>query len=47
ATFPMDEWVYSHILSYGDNVEVLEPLYMKEEIQKRLKNILRVYQKEN
>ncbi len=43
ARFPMDEWVYSHILSYGDNVEVLEPEYIREEIQKRLKKILNEY----
>ena len=44
ARFPMDEWVYSHILSYGDNVEVLEPEYVRTEIQRRLKNILAAYE---
>ena len=44
ARFPMDEWVYSHILSYGDNVEVLEPGYVRTEIQRRLKNILATYE---
>ncbi len=43
ATFPMDEWVYSHILSYGDNVEVLEPDFIRREIAARLKNILETY----
>ena len=46
ARFPMDEWVYSHILSYGDNVELLEPEYVREEIKKRLKNILATYENE-
>jgi predicted DNA-binding transcriptional regulator YafY len=41
--FPMDEWVYSHILAYGDKVEVLEPLFIREQIKKRLKNILQSY----
>jgi predicted DNA-binding transcriptional regulator YafY len=46
ARFPMDEWVYSHILSYGDNVEVLEPEYVREEIKKRLRDILSTYENE-
>ncbi len=44
ARFPMDEWVYSHILSYGDNVEVLEPEYIRKEVKKRLRNILMTYE---
>ena len=47
AAFPMDEWVYSHILSYGHNVEVLEPEFIRDEIQKRLANILETYTKES
>ena len=43
TAFPMDEWVYSHILSYGDNVEVLEPGYVREEIKKRLSDIMKKY----
>lgn len=43
TAFPMDEWVYSHILSYGDSVEVLEPQFLRNEIEKRLKNILNTY----
>lgn len=43
TSFPMDEWVYSHILSYGDKVEVLEPQAIRDEIAKRLSNILLIY----
>jgi len=43
TAFPMDEWVYSHILAYGHNVEVLEPQYIRDEIAKRFKNILDIY----
>lgn len=41
--FPYDEWIYSHILSYGDGVEVLEPGYVREEVKKRLKNMFIKY----
>ncbi|WP_053956744.1 helix-turn-helix transcriptional regulator [Inediibacterium massiliense] len=43
AEFPYDEWIYSHILSYGDHVEVIEPEFVKEEIKIRLKNIVKKY----
>lgn len=43
ARFPMDEWIYSHILSYGNNVEVLEPEFIRDEIKKRLESILETY----
>jgi predicted DNA-binding transcriptional regulator YafY len=43
AEFPYDEWVYSHILSYGDSVEVIEPEYVVEEVKKRLKNMFKKY----
>ncbi|MEA4825169.1 MAG: YafY family protein [Clostridium sp.] len=41
--FPYDEWIYSHILSYGDRVEVIEPEFIREEVKARLKNILKTY----
>ena len=41
--FPLDEWVYSIILSYGEYVEVLEPLFVREIIINRVKNVLDVY----
>ena len=44
TAFPMDEWIYSHILSYGHNVEVLEPESVRKEIKKRLESILDVYE---
>ena len=43
TAFPMDEWIYSHILSYGHNVEVLEPEHIRNEIKKRLESILETY----
>lgn len=40
---PFNDWVYGYILSFGENIKVLEPLYIKEEIIKRLKKNLENY----
>ena len=39
AEFPMDSWVLSYILSFGTEVEILEPTYLKEQLQEYTKNI--------
>lgn len=44
AHYPLDEWIYSTLLSFGDQVEVLEPSCVREEIQKRAKQILAKYE---
>lgn len=41
--YPYDEWIYSHILSYGSNIEVLEPDYIREEVKKRIEKMMNVY----
>ncbi|WP_339204886.1 YafY family protein [Paenibacillus sp. FSL K6-3182] len=41
--YPEDEWVYGMILSYGDAVEVIEPIYVRDIIRDRAKNIWRLY----
>ena len=33
----------SLILSYGDDIEVIEPISLRERIQKRVKNLLEIY----
>jgi predicted DNA-binding transcriptional regulator YafY len=43
AEFPYDQWIYSHILSYGDSVEVVEPQFIKDEIKRRLLSMLEKY----
>ncbi|WP_105617148.1 helix-turn-helix transcriptional regulator [Vallitalea okinawensis] len=43
VTYPLDEWIYSTLLSFGDQVEVLEPDHVRQEIQKRAKQILSKY----
>lgn len=41
--WPEDEWIYAHILSYGENVEVLEPMDIREKIRKRAAKLYRLY----
>lgn len=41
--FPYGQWIYSHILSYGQDVEVLEPNFVKDDIKYILMNTLKKY----
>ncbi len=42
--FPKDDpWIYNMILGYADDVEVLEPEHLRENIKKKLKQILNNY----
>ncbi|MGG7213035.1 helix-turn-helix transcriptional regulator [Clostridium nigeriense] len=34
--FQLGDWLYGYLMSFGENIEVLEPLYIREEIKKRL-----------
>lgn len=43
VSYPEDEWVYGHILSFGDEVEVVEPPHIREIIRERAKNIWKKY----
>lgn len=43
VTFPEDEWVYGMVLSYGDNVKVIEPQYLRDIIKERGKRIWELY----
>lgn len=42
-TLPVDEWIYSSILSFGDNVEVLHPPHVKEIIRNKIKKMNKIY----
>lgn len=42
--FPLDEWVYSFIMGFADNVEVLEPGFLRTEISEKIKNMSTIYQ---
>lgn len=39
----VSEELYREILSYGGAVEVIQPLFMREEIQRRLKQMMENY----
>lgn len=41
--FPYGQWIYSHILSYGKDVEVIEPAFIKNNIKDILKETLEKY----
>ena len=38
-----NEWVYSYILSYGENAKVIEPAYFRENIIQKLQRNLKGY----
>ena len=40
---PFNDWIYGYILSFGSKVKVIEPLYIKEDIIKDLKESLDNY----
>ncbi len=39
AEFPLDSWVLSYILSFGTEVEILEPTYLKTQLREYVKII--------
>ena len=41
--FPEDEWLYGYLLSYGNHVEVLEPVSIRENLIKRLQKAMDIY----
>jgi len=41
--FPENEWLYGFILSLGPDVEVLEPLYLRQIIESRAREIANLY----
>lgn len=44
--FPMNEWVYGYLLSFGDQLRVLAPQEVKEELRSRLCAMLALYEKQ-
>lgn len=43
VSYPEDEWVYSMILSYGEYVEIVKPLHIKNIIKKKAQKIYEKY----
>jgi len=46
VAYPLDEWVYSLILSFGASAKVLEPVEIREEIEKRIADMQKIYESE-
>lgn len=42
-SYPLDEWVYGYLLSYGPYLRVLEPAEVRDELIRRLKRSLELY----
>lgn len=40
---PLDEWVYRYLLSFGENVEVISPKFVRDELYKKLQNSIKNY----
>lgn len=45
--FLENEWIYSMILGYGEYVEVIKPLHVREIIKNRCKKMNGIYEKQN
>jgi predicted DNA-binding transcriptional regulator YafY len=45
VTYPDDEWAYGFILSFGVDVEVLEPQYVRDIIKEKSNKIYNIYNK--
>ena len=43
AAFPENEWLYGYVLSFGEDVEVLEPKHFRETIKRKLEEALKKY----
>ncbi|MBP3568448.1 MAG: YafY family transcriptional regulator [Lachnospiraceae bacterium] len=44
CAYPLDEWVYSLILWFGPSAKVLEPEFIRAEVQNRIKQMLENYE---
>jgi len=44
VSWPFDEWVISHLLSYGDDLEVKDPAFVRSILLKTAKNIQNIYE---
>jgi predicted DNA-binding transcriptional regulator YafY len=42
-TWHLDDWIYSFLLSFGEELEIISPEYVKVELCRKAKNILNIY----
>jgi predicted DNA-binding transcriptional regulator YafY len=45
-SIPEDEWLYGFLLSFGHRIKIIEPLYIRDIIQKRAQEIVHLYKNE-
>nr|WP_320024397.1 WYL domain-containing protein [uncultured Acetobacterium sp.] len=43
TSIPFSDWIYGYIMSFGEQVEVLEPAELKNEIRNKCEKVLRKY----
>lgn len=43
CNIPKTKWIYNEFFSYGNCIEIIEPLEVREEFKKRLKEIMKKY----
>jgi predicted DNA-binding transcriptional regulator YafY len=43
TNYPEDSWLYRTLLSFGKDVEVIEPIYMRDKLQTEIKTMLNIY----
>ncbi|MBN1799513.1 MAG: YafY family transcriptional regulator [Spirochaetales bacterium] len=44
VSWPYDEWVIAHLLSYGEDLEVVAPSYIRNLLLKKAKKIQKIYE---
>lgn len=44
AKLPYDNWIITYIMSYGTDVEILNPLWLKEEMRQIVKKLVEFYE---
>ena len=40
---PLSEWVYGYLLSFGENIEIVSPKFVRDELYKKLQNSIKNY----
>ncbi|MDA3852421.1 MAG: YafY family protein [Spirochaetaceae bacterium] len=40
VSYPVDEWVYSYLMSYGEQIIILQPQTLREELLRRAQNFI-------
>lgn len=44
CSLPFDNWLFTYILSYGIHIEILEPVWLKEEIRRYIEKLFTYYE---